>query len=1079
MWADKQSAHSRRSRLVVQFLETRWWHALMIAMLMFVLFVPDVIALTDATNAVDPAINALLLLCMATFLGELVANIACRPGYTVLEAFMDLVAGALIVVDTTWVQAAILAHATSAQYTLTRAVVLASRAGRLARLMRHLNLLQGLQAVIDLFRKLLRRQKQDRGLDMVALLIMVTLTLFPILQRTIPESYQAPNAMVAVLAPLVGQPRSQLDPLVASFFQFFDAQRKQVGMPMRLLVGAEEWVVPGSAKHRPRWQDLQWVASKDGLVRIEMNIEAQTRGQAWLSILLAVFVIAELTVFIGVLNETAVALLVAPLARILTVLRTQAARVMKSMERSEEETELGLMEAVVTKMSRIIAHVGSQSEQGAQILSSIQTKHAADEGTQEWLRSVMSARHHAAPPRQRRQSVESARMVTLLRKVSLYGDPDGTSAATQESLSVQDQAALEAEMGASPQVARRLAAAEVDSAVLDSWDWDVFQYTPEQLVPHVLVMFMRLGLTQHEADSFSGLRSDSTNSTASQASALAEAEAAAAQVTDGLFLDLDTLWTFVQEVRKAYREVPYHNFFHCVDVTHATYRFIALVGRAVGLSQAERLALMLAALCHDMEHPGVNNAYLVNVRHDLALVYNDASVLENRHLAAMYGLLAGLPEADVLAALEPARWRELRRLVINAVIHTDMVHHFPMVSKIEVFYELNAAAIQSAARGGDDVHSVISADDGDGGTSTPAGGCVFRTAEERAMLVAMLLHCADISNASKPRHIAEKWSVRVLEEFFAQGDRERAAGLPVSPMMDRAATSHALSQINFIEFIVAPLFSQVVRVLPELRPTMQFLWENRRAWNDCYLVELANDRAKSPADKDTERVKLGARWTAFHEKYKQQILVQAMRLSDAVVTRRESGSMKPRVSSGSDTARPHALNRVLRKRPSGGTQPGADLLSVAEQGEAGAALAHSLMSQADLQASISESTPGDPLVQYVVLRRDLWSELGWPLGSVVAQACHAATAALWLSREQPETATYCAADFIDHMHKVVLEVKGEAQLRTLAEKLAAASVRHKLWVEQPEGFPTCVATAPYPKAAVQQHFKKLKLCKGA
>lgn len=57
--------------------------------------------------------------------------------------------------------------------------------------------------------------------------------------------------------------------------------------------------------------------------------------QAWLSILLAVFVIAELTIFIGVLNETAMTLLVAPLARILTVLRTQAARVMKSMERSE------------------------------------------------------------------------------------------------------------------------------------------------------------------------------------------------------------------------------------------------------------------------------------------------------------------------------------------------------------------------------------------------------------------------------------------------------------------------------------------------------------------------------------------------------------------------------------------------------------------------------------------------------------------------------------------------------------------------------------------------------------------------
>ena len=53
--------------------------------------------------------------------------------------------------------------------------------------------------------------------------------------------------------------------------------------------------------------------------------------------------------------------------------------------------------------------------------------------------------------------------------------------------------------------------------------------------------------------------------------------------------------------------------------------------------------------------------------------------------------------------------------------------------------------------------------------------------------------------------------MRVLEEFFAQGDRERAAGLAVSPMMDRTATSTALSQMNFIEFIVAPLYSQVTR----------------------------------------------------------------------------------------------------------------------------------------------------------------------------------------------------------------------------------------------------------------------------
>ncbi len=68
-----------------RFLETWAWKCTMVAMLMFVLFVPDILALAGATNAADPAINALLLLCMATFLAELGANVACRPGYTLLE----------------------------------------------------------------------------------------------------------------------------------------------------------------------------------------------------------------------------------------------------------------------------------------------------------------------------------------------------------------------------------------------------------------------------------------------------------------------------------------------------------------------------------------------------------------------------------------------------------------------------------------------------------------------------------------------------------------------------------------------------------------------------------------------------------------------------------------------------------------------------------------------------------------------------------------------------------------------------------------------------------------------------------
>lgn len=68
--------------------------------------------------------------------------------------------------------------------------------------------------------------------------------------------------------------------------------------------------------------------------------------------------------------------------------------------------------------------------------------------------------------------------------------------------------------------------------------------------------------------------------------------------------------------------------------------------------------------------------------------------------------------------------------------------------------------------------------------------------------------------------------------------------------------------------------------------------------------------------------------------------------------------------------------------------------------------------------SQSDSHVAEDLVQYIVLRKDLWTSLNWPLGSIIAQACHASTAALWLSRDTPTTSAYCALPNLDDMHKV-------------------------------------------------------------
>ncbi|XP_017349317.1 putative peptidyl-tRNA hydrolase PTRHD1 [Ictalurus punctatus] len=126
-------------------------------------------------------------------------------------------------------------------------------------------------------------------------------------------------------------------------------------------------------------------------------------------------------------------------------------------------------------------------------------------------------------------------------------------------------------------------------------------------------------------------------------------------------------------------------------------------------------------------------------------------------------------------------------------------------------------------------------------------------------------------------------------------------------------------------------------------------------------------------------------------------------------------------------------------------------------------------------AAPSSGSTSKRLVQYVVVRSDLIRALSWPLGAVITQACHAATAAIHLNYSDPDTQEYLSD--LDNMHKVVLQAADEASLTHLSTTLSENGVAHKLWTEQPENFPTCLALKPYPKETVQHFLKKFKLFK--
>lgn len=61
-----------------------------------------------------------------------------------------------------------------------------------------------------------------------------------------------------------------------------------------------------------------------------------------------------------------------------------------------------------------------------------------------------------------------------------------------------------------------------------------------------------------------------------------------------------------------------------------------------------------------------------------------------------------------------------------------------------------------------------------------------------------MVHCADLSNPTKPLELYRKWTDRIMVEFFTQGDRERDKGMEISPMCDKHNASIEKNQVVIV-----------------------------------------------------------------------------------------------------------------------------------------------------------------------------------------------------------------------------------------------------------------------------------------
>ena len=89
------------------------------------------------------------------------------------------------------------------------------------------------------------------------------------------------------------------------------------------------------------------------------------------------------------------------------------------------------------------------------------------------------------------------------------------------------------------------------------------------------------------------------------------------------------------------------------------------------LTPIEKYSLLLAAICHDLDHSGRTNAFEIVTISKLSLKFNDESVLENHHAAMTFKLLCN-ENYNILADLSDDIFKSVRKLVITNILATDM-----------------------------------------------------------------------------------------------------------------------------------------------------------------------------------------------------------------------------------------------------------------------------------------------------------------------------------------------------------------------------------------------------------------------
>uniref|UniRef100_A0A8C9UZH7 Phosphodiesterase n=1 Tax=Scleropages formosus TaxID=113540 RepID=A0A8C9UZH7_SCLFO len=249
--------------------------------------------------------------------------------------------------------------------------------------------------------------------------------------------------------------------------------------------------------------------------------------------------------------------------------------------------------------------------------------------------------------------------------------------------------------------------------------------------------------------------------------------------------ELEKLCRFTMSVRKNYRRVPYHNWKHAVTVAHCMY---AILQKNDGIfTELERKGLLVACLCHDLDHRGYSNSYLQKFDHPLAALYS-TSTMEQHHFSQTVSILQ-LEGHNIFSNLTSNEYEQVLEIIRKAIIATDLALYFGNRKQLEELLTTGALDLNNHAH--------------------------------RDRVIGLMMTACDLCSVTKLWPVTRLTANDIYAEFWAEGDEMKKIGMQPIPMMDRDKKDEVpQGQVGFYNAVAIPCYTTLSEIFPPASPLL-------------------------------------------------------------------------------------------------------------------------------------------------------------------------------------------------------------------------------------------------------------------